>query len=415
MKVLIFTQHYPPDVGAQSYRMEAIVKSLSNRNHEVTIITSEPHRYSILDNKTKFSIYEKDLNLDIYRIKAGKRNDIFLKRPLNYLLFMINSWLCAINITHSKGNFDLILASSPPITSALTACIFSLFKKIYFVFEVQDLWPEVLVELKIFKNRLIINFLKYIEKKLYQKASLIIVVSEAFKDKIIDKVGKYKKIHSFPIGLDKEFILNNISNNDKNMLREKYSLPKEMVIVCYTGNIGISQNLETLVEAAKEMKEGNVLFLVVGEGLEKKKLLKISKELKIDNKIIFLNWLFKDSIKEIYTLSDILFLQLKNIEAFKLTIPSKIFEYLGSGKPIIYGLDGIAAEILRASGNGIRVKPENSNELVKSIDEIINNYDIYSDKAKEGRDFVIKNFLRDKIMDKYVKILEEIYDCGAEA
>lgn len=406
MKILLFTQYYPPDIGAQAFRMEVLVKALLKRDHKVSVITAEPHRYD-LKEKIQFKKYEKDSKLEIYRIRGGKNNDTFWRRPVNYFIFMVNSLIYSLKLTHTGGGYDLIFATSPPITSAVTAFICAFLKKKDFILEVRDLWPDTLVDLKIFKNKLIINFLVYIEKILYRKAKLIVVVSEAFKIKITDKGVSENKIVTFPNGLDKEFVLENVAIKRKNAFREEYNIPKDKIIVSYVGNVGISQNLKIIIGAAEKIKDNNILFLVVGEGLEKRRLLRLAKEKHLDNKILFLDALPRDKIKDIYQLSDILFLQLKDLIIFKRTIPSKIFEYLGSGLPIIYGLNGIAANILKDSGNGIKIKPECDEDLVGAVKTIKNKYDFYMGRAKKGRDFVIENYMREAIMKNYVNTLEK--------
>lgn len=406
MKILLFTQYYPPDIGAQAFRMEVLVKALLKRDHKVSVITTEPHRYD-LKEKIQFKKYEKDSKLEIYRIRGGKNNDTFWRRPVNYFIFMVNSLIYSLKLTHTGGGYDLIFATSPPITSAVTAFVCAFLKKKDFILEVRDLWPDTLVDLKIFKNKLIINFLVYIEKILYRKAKLIVVVSEAFKIKITDKGVSENKIVTFPNGLDKEFVLENVAIKRKNAFREEYNIPKDKIIVSYVGNVGISQNLKIIIGAAEKIKDNNILFLVVGEGLEKRRLLRLAKEKHLGNKILFLDALPRDKIKDIYQLSDILFLQLKDLIIFKRTIPSKIFEYLGSGLPIIYGLNGIAANILKDSGNGIKIKPECDEDLVGAVKTIKNKYDFYMGRAKKGRDFVIENYMREAIMKNYVNTLEK--------
>ena len=406
MKILLFTQYYPPDIGAQAFRMEALVKAFLKRDHKVSVITSEPHRYD-LKEKIQFKKYEKDSKLEIYRIKGGKNNDTFWRRPINYVIFMVNSLTYSLKMKNNGGGFNLILTTSPPITSAVTALISAFFRRVDFVLEVRDLWPDTLVDLKIFKNRLIIDLLTYIEKILYGKAKLIVVVSEAFKNKIVAKGINENKIITFSNGLDKGFILQSVDTKAKNIFREQYNIPKEKVVVSYVGNVGISQNLETIIGAAEKIRDNNILFLVVGEGLEKKRLLKLARERHLDNKILFLDALPRDKIKNIYQLSDILFLQLKDLVIFNRTIPSKIFEYLGSGVPMIYGLNGVAADILKESGNGIKIKPECDDDLVGAIKTIKNKYDFYMEKAKKGQEFVIKNYMREEIMKNYVSTLEK--------
>lgn len=404
MKILLFTQHYFPDIGAQAARMQSLVKAAIDNGHRVTVITGEPNRYNI-KKKNNFKRFEKHLNLEIYRIKNKKHKDIFWRRPINYVSFMINSLICSLRLGRRK--YDLVLVTSPPITSAVTAFLYCFFKHTDFVFEVRDLWPDTLVELKIFKSKLIISFLTYIEKLLYKKASLIIVVSEDMKNKIVDKGIDESKIAIFTNGLDEEFILTNVDAKTKSIFKKRYNLPQDKIIISYVGNVGISQNLETFIEGAGKINDENILFLIVGDGLEKRRLLKLTKERNLEGKIVFLDPLPRNRVKDIYILSDILFLQLKNIPLFYGAIPSKIFEYLGSGLPIIYGLNGIAADILNESGNGIKIKPECDDDLVEAIKTIKNKYDVYLERAKKGQEFVIKNYMRENIMKNYVGTLEK--------
>jgi len=403
MKILLFSQHYPPDIGAHAFRMAALVKALLKKGHQVSAITTEPHRYD-MEEKIPFKKYEKDKKLEIYRIKGGKHNDKFWRRPINYIIFMVNSLVFSLKLKN-RERYDLVFATSPPITSAVTAVICAFFKKTKFILEVRDLWPDTLVELKIFKNKLIITFLTYIEKLLYKRANSIIAISEDIKNRIISKGVNKDKVVVYTNGLDKEFILENMDIKRKSALRKKYKLPLTKTIISYVGNIGISQALKIMVKAAEKAGE-DILFLIVGEGLEKKQLLKMREEKKLSKKIFFLNGMPRNKVVNIYQLSDILFLQLKNLNIFEGAIPSKIFEYLGSGVPIIYGLNGVGGEVLKKSGNGIKIRPESDEDLIEAINIVKNEYDLYIKKAKKGRDFVSKYYLREEIMNDYVKFIE---------
>jgi len=405
MKILMFTQYYPPDINAQSIRMQSLVKALTERGHKVTIITSKSNRDNT-KRENNFKKSKKYLNLEIYRIGGIKHNNVFWRRPINYIIFMINSLFCAFHLKQKR--YDLIIVTSPPITSAVTAFLYCYIKQMDFILEIRDLWPETLVNLNILKNKLSINFLIYIEKLLYKKAKIVIVVSEGFKKKIILKGINENKIKVYTNGLDRNFILKNVNIEKKNSLRKKYNLPEHINIISYIGNIGIPQNLEIIIKSAEKLGE-DILFLIVGEGFEKKHLLKLKEKKNLGYKIVFLNALPRDKVIDIYQLSDILFLQLRDLVIFKETIPSKIFDYLGSGIPIIYGLNGIAADILKESGNGIKIKPDCDEDLVEAIKTIKDNYALYIGRAKRGRDFVVKYYLREKIMNDYVVTLENIF------
>jgi len=404
MKILLFTQHYPPDIGAQAARMKALVKAALDKDHKVTIITGEPNRYNT-ENKIRYEKIEKKINLEIYRIRVREHKDIFWKRSINYVSFMINSLICALKLKGEK--YDVVITTSPPITAAVTAFVFAYFKRLNFVLEVRDLWPDTLVQLNVFKNKVIISFLKYVERTLYKNAKLITIVSDGFKKHIAEKGITEDKIYTFTNGIDGEFILPDSDIKIKNILRKKYKIPGNKTIVSYVGNVGISQNLETVIGSLEKI-ENDVTFLIIGEGLEKRRLLRLVRERHLESKILFIDALPRDKIKDIYRLSDILFLQLKDLIIFNRTIPSKIFEYLGSGLPIIYGLNGIAANILKDSGNGIKIKQENSEDLATAIRTIKIKYDFYLIWAKKGKEFVAKYYMRDKIMQDYIEAIESL-------
>ncbi len=149
----------------------------------------------------------------------------------------------------------------------------------------------------------------------------------------------------------------------------------------------------------------NIQFMIVGDGSDKERLMTLSKG--IEN-IHFVPPVPRDRVPIYYSASDVLFIHLAKSDLFADSLPSKTFEYAVANRPVVYGLDGLSAEILDKSKSGIRVHRENVGEIVDSIKKIKENYDFYQKNATEGKDYVIQNYLREGIVKRYVDFLENL-------
>ncbi len=398
MRVLIVTQHYPPDLGASAFRLKALSDELTKRNHDVTVLTATPNRYSSLKTSDELSGAER-----IIRINVKTGNDSALAQIWRQADFYLKMKSKAKKLCN-ENHFDVGIVSSPPFLIGVAGI--SLKKRVgKLILEVRDLWPDTIVELgKAKESNPIIKIMRHYERKMYNSAYRIVTVLPFMNDKISSKGIDRGKLVTFSNGLD-GYLLKEITewSEKKDVARQSLSIEKNEFLVSYIGNIGLGQDLAVLVDVAKSLKD--IHFVLVGDGSDKERLMTLSKG--VDN-IYFVPPVPRDRVPVYYSASDVLFIHLAKSDLFADSLPSKTFEYAVANRPVVYGLDGLSAEILDNSKSGIRVHRGNVEEIIDSIKKIRDNYDFYQKNSSEGKTYVIKNYLREEIVKKYVDFLEQL-------
>lgn len=402
MKLLIITQHYPPDLGASAFRLKALSNELIKRGYEVVVLTATPNRYS------SFKVSEEEKGKEqIVRINVKSGNNSALAQILRQLNFYLKMKSRAKKICKSN-KIDVAIVSSPPFFIGMSGISIKKMVK-HLVVEIRDLWPDTIVELgKAKESNPVIKIMRYYEMKMYKAADKIVTVLPFMNERISSKGIPADKLVTFSNGLD-SYLLEEISkwSDKKSEARKFLSIDDKEFVISYVGNVGLGQNLEVFVNAAKALKD--MQFIIVGDGSDKERLLSISKGI---NNLHFVPPVPREHVPIYYAASDVLFIHLANAKLFSDSLPSKTFEYAVSNRPVIYGLDGLSAEIFDKSKSGIRVHRENTDEIIEAIKKIKENYDFYYKNAVEGKDYVIKNYLREEIMKKYVDFLENLNERG---
>ena len=406
MNITIISHYFYPEIGAPSARLKEMADAWVSEGHQVSVITNFPnHPTGIIHpgyKGQKFMI-EWIEGLKIIRCRTfATPNAGFLKKIISHLIFMFNS--VAQGIKHVKKS-DVIIASSPTLFCVVSAWFISRRQKVPYIFEVRDLWPAIFVELGTLKNSIIINILEKLELFLYHKSAAVVTVTQSFAQNIITRGIDNNKVHFIPNGVD---LTRFYPDQECGSLLRKQLFLQDKFIMLYIGAHGISHGLSSILAAAKLLyKQKNIHFLFVGEGAEKDKLLKLARDMQLKN-ITFLSGQPKNEMRSFYNLADACLVPLRNIPLFNTFIPSKIFEIMGCGRPILASLKGEAANILQQSGGAIIVPPENSNKIAKGILTLVHDNERCSLMGTEGRNFVSQNYDRTMLAKKYLKVMEKI-------
>ena len=214
-----------------------------------------------------------------------------------------------------------------------------------------------------------------------------------------------KKISIIKNGVDLDLFDQRV---DGNLLRSKLNL-NEKFIISYIGTLGLSHALDTVLDTAKILaKNDKIRFLFIGEGAEKKNLIQKAKSLNLDN-VVFLDQIQKDELPEYYAISDMVLVTLRNLPLFKCVIPSKIFEIMAMAKPILISVEGESQNVVVENAKaGISVAPENAQDLARQIIQIHENKELLYTLGGNGRKFVERYFDRNKLADKYLKLIQDI-------
>ncbi len=329
-------------------------------------------------------------------------NEGFYKKTLGHVSFMISSVLLSL---YKVPKPDVVIVSSPTLFSVISGYIFSRFRRAPMVFEVRDLWPDTIVKLGVLRNKWIIGILEKLELFLYRRSKLVVTVTEAFKRNIVSRGIDASKVAVITNGVDTElFNKDNIKLHHELLNRLKWTGKK---VLLYAGAHGLSQGLTTLLDAAKSMQDyPELLFAFVGQGAEKRKLQQYAAELKLNN-VQFIEPLTKEEMPTIYASAYLSFVSLRNIPMFDDYIPSKMFEILGSGCPIVASLSGEAAKILKQSGGAIVTEPENVDGIVAAVKYMLSHPEDRNVKAHQGYEFVKAKYSRELLANRYFDLLHK--------
>lgn len=392
MKILYVTQYFTPEIGATTNRALANVRCLADKGHRVTVLTEMPnHPKGIIFEgyRKKIFMKEKIENFSANRVwihTTPKKN--FITRISFYLSFVF------MGILHSIFNwkkYDVVYVTSPPLFTGIIGLFLKMIHpKSKFIFEVRDLWPDAAIEMGELTNRIMIKFSYKLENSLYRNADHIVAVTKSFKQEIIKKGFAENKISVIRNGSDLSF--KNVKVSEK--LRMQFNKANNFIVI-YAGNLGIAQNLITLLKAAEKLLNDNILFILIGTGVEESLLKKYAKEHNLNN-VEFTGEIPKKDVSQFMSLADFGIIPLKNINVFRRTIPSKLFDYMSANLPVLLGVKGEAEEILDESKAGISFEPDNVDDLVEKINKVMNNRSIVNIYKQNGRKFVEDNFDRRK-------------------
>ena len=392
MKIFFFTQYFWPE----NFRINEIVNYFKKPENSLTILTGHPtypHKKNFINfNYKKIKISNSEFKL--FRVPIIQRSDSNISIMLNYISFIISSFFYGI-FAMFKRKADIIFLFCPsPIFSALPAIFINKFFKKKTVIWILDLWPDTIIDLKILKNKYLIKIIKIVEKFIYNNTDLILAQSKSIKLEI-EKITKTKCIY-FPSWPEEEVSNSNVDINIDLKIKNKTK-----TTIMFAGNIGEAQSFETLIEAAKILKELNsVEWIILGDGRWKKKLINLIKENDLSDHIKIINAVPSSKVKFYLDQADALYLSLKKNDTFKKTIPGKLSTYMFSEKPIIASISGETSKIINQADCGFASEAENYNALAENVIKFTRLSE--EDKKKLGinaKNYVSKYFEKKNILN----------------
>jgi glycosyltransferase involved in cell wall biosynthesis len=395
MKVLFFTHYFPPEVNAPASRTYEHCKEWVKNGHDVTVVTCVPnHPQGQVYPGYKNKLYQREVIDGIKVVRLWTyitANEGFVKRTLNYLSYLLS----VILYIPFLPKHDVFISTSPQFFCGLAGYFVKLIRRKPWIIEIRDLWPESIVAVGAIRNRVIIRILEYMESLVYRKSDHIIPVTDAFKLYMLEKNIPEEKITVIKNGVDLSFY-----TPEAIEATDEFGFDlKDKFVASYVGTHGMAHHLETILESAEILKkETNIVFLLVGDGAEKSKLLKLKEKMSLNN-VIMLSQLSKDKMPLLWAHSDVSLVLLKKSDLFKTVIPSKIFESMAMKKPIILGVEGEVKRMIEEGHAGIPIEPENAEQLANSILQLFQNKKIYKEYAENGYQYVSKYYDR-KVLAK---------------
>tara|TARA_B100001057_G_scaffold498993_2_gene607940 strand:- start:2844 stop:4028 length:1185 start_codon:yes stop_codon:yes gene_type:complete len=393
LKILIISYFYYPDLSAGSFRTKSLVdilKKYNNSNLDLEVICSAPNRYKNYKHKAA-NKFEKINNVTIRRINVPNLGNGIISQIIGFSFFSIK----LIYIV-KKNNYNIIYATSAKLMTAFLAALIARTKKIPLYLDIRDLFLDSVEDMfpKIILFP-IMPVLRKIEKFSFQSATRINLVSKGFKEyfknkHISDKFSFYSN------GIDREFL----EYFKPQLIKNRVPVNKKMINVLYAGNIGDGQGLEKIIPKFSNSLNSKIKFKIIGSGGKMNHLLKAIKDQNCQN-IEILKPIHREKLLYEYECADILFLHLNDLKAYEKVLPSKIFEYAATGKPILAGVKGYAKSFLEEEvKNSYIFKPCNLEDSLKTFDLIQLGF---SDRINFN-----KKFERNLIMNCFAKEIVSI-------
>ena len=399
-RILFLTDNFPPEVNAPANRTFEHCREWVKEGVEVTVITGVPNFPAgkvFAGYRNRLYQEEEMEGIRVIRVWTYiTANEGFTKRILDYLSFAIMSFFAGLRVPT-----DLIVATSPQFFTAISGRWLSFFKRKKWVMEVRDLWPESITAVGAMKRGPIIRYFEWLEKRLYQSAAHIVVVTDAFKEKIASYGIDPDKISVFKNGANLQLFRPGHKNGE---LLAQLGL-KGKFIIAYVGTHGMAHGLSFILNAIKplETRQPDLLFLFIGDGAEKKNLLAQARELQLKN-AIFLDSVPKEQVPEYLNLMDVALVNLRRSKTFQTVIPSKIFEAAAMEKPVLLGLEGESRAIIEQYGAGVCFRPEDEESFYQALLQL--RIKTFYSRSKEGTRTLVKDFDRSKVALDMLKCLE---------
>ena len=384
MRLVVVTPHFAPDVAPTGEVVTRIVKELSAQGHTIEVITSLPwyrdHRIEP-GYEGKLVRYEDVPWGRIVRVNpfptSDKRN--IARRAASFAGFSIAS-----SVLGSRGeNVDGVLALSPPLTLGLAGWRIARRRKAPLVFNVQDVYPDVAIELGVLTNRGLVSAARRLERLCYARVDAVTVLSDDLKDNISARLDDPTKVRVIPNFVDTEWIT---PAPHENSYRQQHGLSGKFVVM-YAGNVGLSQSLDLVLDSAAALAhERDIVFVINGGGAGRASLEQRAKGM---SNVVFIDMQPSERLPEVIAAADLHLVPLKRGLA-RSSVPSKTYSILAAGRPLIASVDSGSevARVVERAGAGLAVPPEDAEAFTKAIRTLYERREELPAMGAEGRAFV---------------------------
>jgi len=399
MNILYIHQYFTTPEEGGGIRSYEFAQGLVKRGHSVTILTGSKLNNSMINKKKKNDEYIKGIHI-IYLKTPYSNYMSFKKRLYGFVDFSLRATLVGIRLK----KYDLIFATSTPLTVAIPGIILSFLRRVPMIFEVRDLWPEVPIQMGVIKNFLLIKLLRWFEAFTYRHSNHIIALSPGMVKGVLATGVTRNKVTMIPNYCNLNFFKPKKSNiNDLEKL-EYYNNP----IIAYCGAISYTNNLELIIYAAEKLQEMSnpVIFVIAGEGMLKPKLEKLTKVKKLKN-VIFLGKINKYEVVELYRKAIACLVLFKNLPILSTNSPNKFFDAISTGKPIITNMGGWIGKLVENYKIGFSLVKDNSQAIVETVEILTNmNKNQLEEMGKNARKLALEKFNSDDMTNKLEMIFK---------
>ncbi|MFW6137084.1 MAG: glycosyltransferase family 4 protein [Candidatus Aminicenantaceae bacterium] len=400
MRIFIHTMYYLPEFGSAPILMKELADYLRERGHEVEVITTipRPPHHKKYRGLLFASRNENGITVRRYRTNFTVHH---IGRLIAWTLYTGWSYL---NLRRRVQKGDVLFLRLPPLQLGWLGKPARQKKKAGVLLSVQDIHPDLSIESGLLRKTWAIDLAQKFEKWIYRQADAIAVISGGFRENLLSKGAAPRRLHIVPNWVDTDFLRPRPRDNP---MARKYEFDRKFTVM-YSGTISLSSyvTLKKAVEAAALMKEDpDFLLAIIGEGLKKPDLVNKAKELGLDN-VVFLPFQPYEDLPEMLASADVLLVPLDPTKT-QLSVPSKLYNYMSAGRAVLglTGDDSEVADILRKSGGGWNVGPDDVEGMKAAFQNLMRNPEKCREKGENARRYIIQNYSKDVVLKRYEDLM----------
>ena len=400
LRILIVSQYFPPEIGAPQNRLLGMAQTLQQEGHEVEVLTAMPNYPEMrVHDGFRGKLFHRHVVNEVSVVRSwiyASPNKSFVRRLANYFSFVFSSLLGALGTKQC----DIVYCESPPLFLGISGWLIAVLKRARFVFNISDLWPETAEKLGIVKNQAILGVCYRLEAFLYQRTVLVSGQTQGIVRSISRRYPDVPTIW-IPNGVDWHLYEGKSGN-------PYGSASSKLKTFVYAGVLGYAQGLEVILEAARHLDERtDIRFEIIGDGPERESLQSMADGL--GDRVSFVAPMSKGEVIDRITGAYGYIVPLRKLDLFRGAIPSKLFDALALGIPILLGVDGEARELfIEEAGAGIYYEPENGTALAEGILRLADSVALRDTLGEKGRRYARDRFDRRRISRALVERLSSV-------
>jgi glycosyltransferase involved in cell wall biosynthesis len=401
------TQYYASSDQPGASRHYQHTQTLAQHGYQVTLITSYvKNRLRVIPPEylgIKIAL-EQEGNPTIYKTYAYPNyGRDFRTRMLNYLSFMFYATLAGLR----AAPCDVVLASSPSLFVGVAGYVLSRIRRVPFVLEVRDLWPETAIVMGVLRSSVLIRLSAWLARFLYQRAERIIAVTEGIRQGIVDTGIPASKITLIPNGVDDD-LFETLSSERAKQIRQEYGWDDRFVAI-YAGTLARSDGLHAIVRAAAALSSyPDLLVVFLGDGEVKAQLAALVDELKLSN-VMFIPSQPKRRVPDFITAADVCLMPVKRDSFFHMTLPNKLFDYMAGARPVIAAVPpGEIQDLVERAEAGLAIPPEDEIKLAAALLDLRDDPDTRRRFGENGRRYVMEHYLRSHLAARLTSVLDTV-------
>ena len=408
VRILFLSHYFPPEVNAPATRTFEHCVRWARAGHDVTVVTCAPN----CPDGIVYPGYKNGFRSRVEYVEGVRVVRVWtylspnagtVRRIVNYLSYMVIASLRAIRLPRP----DVVVATSPQFFCGWAGVLVSRLRRVPLVLEIRDIWPESIEAVGAMRSRWLLRILERLERWMYRSADHIVTVGNGYRDRILEKVPVSDRTSVITNGVDLDLFVPGEPD-----VRFLHIWDLEDNFVCsYVGTIGMAHGLEVVLQAAHILKQRGryeVRFCLVGDGAARKQLEEEAEKAGVKDMVLFLGRQRKEEIPRILASSHACLIHLKKCELFTTVLPSKVFETMAMGRPIIMGVGGEACEIVMAAGAGVEMEPGSAESLVRAVEMLADDGQSAIQRGHAARDYVARHFDRNGLAARYLSLLEAV-------